>query len=192
MDREPEAGAGKAPDDAAGFLADVLHGLSQQQKSIPGKYLWDQAATELFDRICDCADYTPTGRGVVLLRQHAEQVTRLVGAQDSLVGFGSGTSHKIRILCSTRSIVRSATSPSRSPTRSSPAAREGALGWPARRLPAGSAAATSASRLGKASIRTASGLSLVRRSGTKNITPSRPPTGRAAPSARTGTRAIGR
>lgn len=125
MDREPEAGAGKAPDDAAGFLAEVLHGLSRQQKSIPGKYLWDQAASELFDRICDSADYTPTGHGVVLLRQHAEQVTRLVGPEVSLVEFGSGTSHRIRILCS---IVRSATSPSRSPKRSSPAACEGALG----------------------------------------------------------------
>ncbi len=98
MDGQPEAEAGEAQVDAAGFLADVLHGLSRRQKSIPGKYLWDQAGSELFDRICDTPDYYPTGREVALLRRHAEQVARLVGPEVSLVEFGSGASHKIRIL----------------------------------------------------------------------------------------------
>ena len=93
-----DAAAIPPADDRAGFLADVLHGLTRTPKSIPGKYLWDQAGSELFDRICDSRDYYPTGREKALLRREAEEIARLVGAGVSLVEFGSGASHKIRIL----------------------------------------------------------------------------------------------
>ncbi len=85
-------------DDRAAFLADVLHGLTRTPKSIPGKYLWDRTGSELFDRICDSRDYYPTGRETALLRREAAEIARLVGPDVSLVEFGSGASHKIRIL----------------------------------------------------------------------------------------------
>ena len=80
------------------FRDDVLAGLSRPQKSIPGKYLWDETGSLLFDRICDVGDYYPTGRETVILRRVAETVAGLVGPGASLVEFGSGASHKVRIL----------------------------------------------------------------------------------------------
>ncbi len=80
------------------FLDDVLAGLSLSQKAIPGKYLWDEAGSLLFDRICETADYYPTGRETAILRREAAEIARLVGPRASLVEFGSGASHKVRIL----------------------------------------------------------------------------------------------
>lgn len=80
------------------FRDDVLAGLSKAQKSIPGKYLWDEAGSLLFDRICDDPDYYPTGRETIILRRVADMVAGLVGPGASLVEFGSGASHKVRVL----------------------------------------------------------------------------------------------
>lgn len=82
----------------AEFLADVLHGLARPQKSLPGKYLWDETGSILFDRICDSDDYYPTRKEAGLLRREADAVARLVGPDISLVEYGSGASHKVRIL----------------------------------------------------------------------------------------------
>jgi L-histidine Nalpha-methyltransferase len=80
------------------FLHDVLAGLDRPRRSIPGKYLWDEAGSALFDEICGDDRYYVTGRENVLLRRIAPELTSLVGAGASLVEFGSGSSHKVRIL----------------------------------------------------------------------------------------------
>lgn len=87
-----------AGSEAAEFRDDVLAGLSRPQKSIPGKYLWDEAGSLLFDRICGTGDYYPTGRETIMLRRVAGEVAGLVGPGASLVEFGSGVSHKVPIL----------------------------------------------------------------------------------------------
>ncbi len=89
-----EAGAGSR----AEFLADVLEGLSRPQKALPGKYLWDEAGSRIFDRICECRDYYPTRRETALLRAVAPEVAAIVGPRASLVEFGSGSSVKTRVL----------------------------------------------------------------------------------------------
>jgi dimethylhistidine N-methyltransferase len=82
----------------ATFLHDVLDGLSRPQKAIPGKYLWDEAGSTLFDRICASSGYYPTRCEAALLRREAVTIARLVGSAATLVEFGSGASHKTRIL----------------------------------------------------------------------------------------------
>jgi dimethylhistidine N-methyltransferase len=82
----------------AEFLADVLEGLSRPQKAIPGKYLWDETGSGIFDRICESRDYYLTRRETSLLRAKAPDVARIVGPGASLVEFGSGSSIKTRIL----------------------------------------------------------------------------------------------
>lgn len=83
---------------SASFLHDVLDGLSRPQKAIAGKYLWDEAGSALFDRICDSPGYYPTRCEIALLRREAAAIARLVGSDATLVEFGSGASHKTRIL----------------------------------------------------------------------------------------------
>jgi dimethylhistidine N-methyltransferase len=80
------------------FLDDVLDGLSRAPKSLPGKYLWDETGSILFDRICESRDYYLTRRETALLGTAAPEVGRAVGPGASLVEFGSGASVKSRVV----------------------------------------------------------------------------------------------
>ena len=82
----------------AEFLRDALAGLSGEAKTLPGKYLWDETGSDLFDRICAHPDYYPTKREMALLPRVAAEVAALVGPGVSVVEFGSGASRKIRTL----------------------------------------------------------------------------------------------
>jgi dimethylhistidine N-methyltransferase len=79
-------------------LQDVLSGLSRAQKTLPGKYLWDEAGSSLFDRICHTQDYYLTRCEGALLRSTVEEIGSLVGFGATIVEFGSGASHKVRLL----------------------------------------------------------------------------------------------
>jgi dimethylhistidine N-methyltransferase len=84
--------------DRGEVLRDVIEGLSRPQKALPGKYLWDEAGSILFDRICNTEDYYLTRREVALLQSKAGEIAQLVGPGATIVEFGSGASHKVRIL----------------------------------------------------------------------------------------------
>jgi uncharacterized SAM-dependent methyltransferase len=79
-------------------LRDVLDGLSRAQKTLPGKYLWDEPGSSLFDRICNTQDYYLTRCEGALLRLTVEEIGSLIGSGATIVEFGSGASHKVRIL----------------------------------------------------------------------------------------------
>ncbi|TXM75956.1 L-histidine N(alpha)-methyltransferase [Methylobacterium sp. WL103] len=80
------------------FLRATLAGLGQTPKRLPGKYLWDEAGSILFDRICDHPDYYPTRREMALLPQAVPEIATLVGPGATIVEYGSGASRKIRTL----------------------------------------------------------------------------------------------
>ena len=82
-------------------LRDVLNGLSRAQKTLPGKYLWDETGSSLFDRICHTQDYYLTRCEGALLRSTVDEIGSLVGTGATIVEFGSGASHKVRILLDT-------------------------------------------------------------------------------------------
>jgi dimethylhistidine N-methyltransferase len=79
-------------------LQEVLEGLSRPQKALPGKYLWDETGSTIFDRICTTQDYYLTRHEIALLQEKAGEIANLVGPGATIVEFGSGASHKIRIL----------------------------------------------------------------------------------------------
>jgi dimethylhistidine N-methyltransferase len=79
-------------------LRDVLGGLSRDQKTLPGKYLWDETGSSLFDRICNTQDYYLTRCEGALLRLTVEEIGSQIGPGATIVEFGSGASHKVRIL----------------------------------------------------------------------------------------------
>ena len=77
--------------------ADVIHGLSQPQKSVPPKLLYDKRGAELFDSICELEEYYLTRTEMAILQTHAEEIATLIG-DGVLVEFGSGSIQKVRIL----------------------------------------------------------------------------------------------
>ena len=80
------------------FKHDVATGLSQIQKSIPCKYLYDQRGSQLFDAICHTPEYYPTRTEIALLNEYADEIAKLMGAGAHLIEYGSGSSVKVRIL----------------------------------------------------------------------------------------------
>ena len=80
------------------FLRDALAGLTAVPKTLPGKYLWDETGSDLFDRICHTDDYYPTAQEATLLPRAAADVARDVAPGVTVVEFGSGASRKIRTL----------------------------------------------------------------------------------------------
>lgn len=83
---------------ADSFLDDVLEGLAQPQKRLSSKYFYDERGSQLFEDITELPEYYPTRTETALLREHAAEFATLIGANASVVEFGSGSSTKIRIL----------------------------------------------------------------------------------------------
>lgn len=79
------------------FAADCIAGLSQARKAIPCKWLYDDAGSQLFERITALDEYYPSRIEEALLAQAAQDIA---GAAEpkSLVELGSGASRKTRLL----------------------------------------------------------------------------------------------
>ena len=82
----------------AAFAGDVVAGLMATPKRLPPKYFYDQAGSELFERITELPEYYPTRCEIGILTEHAQDIARLLPAGAALVEFGSGASTKTRIV----------------------------------------------------------------------------------------------
>jgi len=79
------------------FRTEVLQGLSQPQKTLSPKFLYDKAGSELFDAICTLDEYYLTRTEMAILQSYAAEMAALIG-DGVLVEFGSGSSQKVRVL----------------------------------------------------------------------------------------------
>ncbi|HEY0286702.1 MAG TPA: ergothioneine biosynthesis protein EgtB [Pseudomonas sp.] len=80
------------------FARDVVAGLSAPQKNLSPKYFYDAAGSDLFEAICETAEYYPTRVETALLKQVAVQIAASIPEGAALVEFGSGASEKTRLL----------------------------------------------------------------------------------------------
>ena len=80
------------------FRSSVLTGLSQPQKTIPARFLYDARGSEIFEAITDLPEYYPTRTEIALLKAHAPEIAVEAGRVDTLVEFGSGSSTKTPLL----------------------------------------------------------------------------------------------
>lgn len=80
------------------FRADVLHGLSAAAKAIPSKYFYDEAGSQLFDKVCELDEYYLTRTELAIMERHADEMAELAGPACLLVEYGSGSSVKSRLL----------------------------------------------------------------------------------------------
>ncbi len=80
------------------FLADVLAGLKNPQKSVPAKYLYDRKGSRLFDRICGLDEYYPTRTEIEIMQDYVHEMADVLGRGCVIVEYGSGSSTKTPIL----------------------------------------------------------------------------------------------
>ena len=82
---------------ARALRRDVCDGLTQTPKSLPPKWFYDAAGSDLFDQITRLPEYYPTRAEAEILGERAAEIAAASGA-DTLVELGSGTSEKTRML----------------------------------------------------------------------------------------------
>lgn len=77
---------------------EILAGLRQPQKTISPKFFYDEAGSQLFDKICRQPEYYPTRTELGIMRRHIDEIAHLIGPCASIIEFGSGSSIKTRLL----------------------------------------------------------------------------------------------
>jgi dimethylhistidine N-methyltransferase len=80
------------------FAADVVAGLSANEKALAPKYFYDAAGSDLFEAICLTPEYYPTRTETALLKQIASEIAADIPESAVLVEFGSGASDKTRVI----------------------------------------------------------------------------------------------
>ena len=73
------------------------------RKQLPCRFFYDEAGSELFERICDLPEYYPTRTERAILARHAHDIIHTAheaetNAPLALIEFGSGSSYKTRLL----------------------------------------------------------------------------------------------
>lgn len=79
-------------------LEEVIFGLSQAQKSLPAKLLYDKRGSEIFEDICCLPSYYPTRTETRILTENAAEMVKLMGDDALIIEPGSGAAEKVRIL----------------------------------------------------------------------------------------------
>jgi uncharacterized SAM-dependent methyltransferase len=80
------------------FKQDVLQGLTQDQKTLPCKYFYDERGSQLFEEITKLEEYYPTRTELSILQADLNEIVDSLGEQVNLIEFGSGSSRKTEIL----------------------------------------------------------------------------------------------
>ena len=79
-------------------IRELVAGLSRRQKAISPKYFYDETGSQLFEQITALPEYYLTDAELEIMREHVDDMAALIGAQASLIEYGSGSSLKTRIL----------------------------------------------------------------------------------------------
>jgi len=80
------------------FGAAMRLALGSRPRRIAPKFFYDEAGSELFERICELDEYYLTRTECAILRDHAPHIAHLLGPGAEIVEFGAGSLTKVRIL----------------------------------------------------------------------------------------------
>jgi dimethylhistidine N-methyltransferase len=87
-----------APPAISDFLSDVIAGLSSEPRTLPCKYFYDERGAALFQKICELPEYYITHTEIDILDRHRTEIAAHLGPRISLIGLGTGSGTKTRIL----------------------------------------------------------------------------------------------
>jgi dimethylhistidine N-methyltransferase len=82
----------------ADMRADVLEGLSREQKALSPKYFYDERGSQLFEEITRLPEYYLTRTEDSIMRAFLPEMAEWIGPRAAVIEFGSGTGEKIRRL----------------------------------------------------------------------------------------------
>ncbi|MFV1921141.1 MAG: L-histidine N(alpha)-methyltransferase [Methylotenera sp.] len=81
------------------FLADVIKGLSTEQKAISAKYFYDDIGSELFQKISQHPDYYPTKTEFSILDNISNILPKHVSESEiDIIELGAGDGHKSELI----------------------------------------------------------------------------------------------
>lgn len=80
------------------FLNDVINGLTQQQKTLPCKYFYDDKGAALFEQITTLQEYYVTRTELSILEQHSQAIADLLPENLSIIEPGCGSGKKVAYL----------------------------------------------------------------------------------------------
>jgi dimethylhistidine N-methyltransferase len=80
------------------FRDAVLAGLDRTPKELPCKLFYDTRGSELFEQICEAAEYYLTRTEIAILESRAGEIAEHIGPHCRLIELGSGASRKVRTL----------------------------------------------------------------------------------------------
>lgn len=79
-------------------LEAILEGLTQPQKRLPTRLLYDEQGSRWFETICDLPEYYLTRTELAILRAHAGDIAAFAGRDAALIEPGAGFGAKARLL----------------------------------------------------------------------------------------------
>ncbi len=85
------------PETWTALAADVLRGLTADEKNLPPKWFYDAYGSDLFDEICKQPEYYPTRAEAALLADQGHAIAAAFPARE-LLELGSGSSTKTPLL----------------------------------------------------------------------------------------------
>jgi len=80
------------------FCEQVIAGLSQQPRTLPCKFFYDETGSALFSKICELPEYYVTRTEMRILRECGGDIANALGRGIELIGLGTGAGTKTRIL----------------------------------------------------------------------------------------------
>ncbi|MFD1216657.1 L-histidine N(alpha)-methyltransferase [Microbulbifer celer] len=76
------------------FTKDVIAGLTAPQKTLPCKYLYDEAGSRIFEQICELEDYYLTRTEAEIFSSHLPDIAKELGTGVTLIEPGAGNCEK--------------------------------------------------------------------------------------------------
>lgn len=80
------------------FKDAALDGFRKNPKALPCQYLYDEAGSALFDKICMLPEYYLTRVETGILQENAHAIADHIGAKAQIIELGSGSNRKVRVL----------------------------------------------------------------------------------------------
>jgi dimethylhistidine N-methyltransferase len=93
-----QATVARSRGEPSAFLSDVVQGFGRNPKRLPSKYLYDNAGSHLFGKICMLPEYYLARTELSIMRRYGAAMAQQFGRGVLLVEYGSGSSTKTRRL----------------------------------------------------------------------------------------------